>query len=163
MAKTGFKRLINEVTTRQEAMTTVEASSVTFFRRNLYPLYQIKMERRWISQNASEGSTWQDISSQWRKTKIKLRNKDSAKYPGGEKVMVFTSNLFKSVVGRDRSFHRLTITPKKMTVATTIPYAEFVNEKRPFTGFGDVTNDEIKTRLSKFLLDALKKKRRGKK
>lgn len=157
MSKSGFKRLVNEVFTRQEAMVQVQSASVTFFRRALYPLYRIKMEQRWISQNASEGQTWKSVSEKWKEKKIALRNKDAAKYPGGDKLMVFTSTLFKAVVGRDKTYHRLAITPKEMKVSTTLPYAPYVNDVRPFTGFGDVTNDEIRTKLSRFLLNSLKK------
>jgi len=163
MANHGFKQIVNDVMKRQIAQLTIEQAMVTFFSRTLYPFYKIKQKERWITRNASEGATWTDISSKWKTIKTSLKKKYPDKYPGGDKVLVFTGDLFNSVVGRTTEYHRVAFTPKKFTVTTTIPYAEHVNAIRPFTGFGDNTNDEIREKLSKFLRASLKAKARASK
>lgn len=158
----GIKRVVRKTLDRNEAQATLSAGLQTFFQRTLYPFYKRKQEERWISQNSTEGQTWTQLSLGYLNRKQKLLQKDQGKYPGGKKILVLTGTLFDSVVGRDKRFHRKLVTPNRFQIATAVPYAKYVNEKREFVGFGDKTNEEIRTMMSDYLLRKLKERMRAK-
>lgn len=150
MTKNGFNKISDDSQKLFTQALSLEAAFRTWMVRKGYPLYQKAQEQRWMTQNASEGKTWKAIKPAYESWKIKKQAEDSGKYPGGKRVLVLTTDLFNSVVGRDLKYHRAIFEKKGFYVATTIPYGKYVNDVRPFVGFGKKTTDSITNSLKTF-------------
>lgn len=139
-----------------------------FFVRELYPFYQEKQMQRWETEGKSEGGDYAFPASSpyWAKKKRELKQKYGDKFPGGDKRLTFTGNLASSVIGNlpsaqfgvlGRTYHRRSITDRKLTVATTIPYGAKVVEymrgkgRKSFMDFGDKTRNEMRNKIANFL------------
>lgn len=147
-----FHLVRNDAQKLFEASLTMPKAIQSWMARKGYPMYQRAQEKRWITGGASEGDSWKALKSSYVTWKNKMLAKDPARYPGGARILVLTGDLFKSVSGKELTFHRAIFTDKGFSVATTIPYAKYVNEKRHFVGFGTITTEKIKTDLKQFVM-----------
>jgi hypothetical protein len=137
-------------------MLTLEAAWQTWMVRKGYPMYQLAQKRRWMTENASEGATWKPVTREYGRWKMDQYQKNKAK--SGSRLLVLSGDLSDSVMGRSQKYNRVVFTPKGFSVATTLPYAKYVDEARPFTGFGNSTDEKIKNSLKKFVLAHIKGK-----
>ncbi len=139
-----------------------------FFVRELYPFYQEKQMQRWETEGKSEGGDFAFPASSpyWAKKKLELKQKYGNKFPGGDKWLTFTGNLASIVIGTipsaqcgvsGRSYHRRSITDRKLTVSTTIPYGSKVVDwmrtrgRKSFMKFGQNTHKEMRNKIADFL------------
>lgn len=153
----GFSLVRNDAQYLYDKSLTMNAAIKTWMARNAYPMYQNAQKKRWMTQNASEGTTWKAVSPKYQKRKDRLLASEPEKYPGGKRVMVLTGALADSVTGKKLDFHRAIFTERGFTVATTLPYAKYANEARPFVGFSNQTTDRITKSLKSFILKHISK------
>lgn len=153
----AFSLVRNDAQYLFEQSLTMNAALQTWMARNAYPMYKNAQKQRWITQNASEGVTWKEVTTKYQKWKDNMLAKNPGKYPGGKRILVLTGTLADSVMGRKLDFHRAIFTERGFSVATTLPYAKYVNDVRPFAGFGDRTTNKIKDSLRAFVLKHISK------
>lgn len=138
MATTNLRVKITE---GFETLNKMAQSSMFFegwANRRLPRLYANAQRTRWMTEGASEGPKWKKLSSGYAASK-KWR---FASYPGaGNVVLIATSRLLAGLLPpeerkNERSFgeeFRKIIQNKKVTFKTTVPYADDVNQERPFS------------------------------
>jgi len=153
----GFSLVRNDAQYLFEQSLTIPAALQTWMNRNGYPMYKNAQKQRWITQNASEGATWKEVTPKYQKWKDHKFATDPGNYPGGKRILVLTGKLADSVMGRRLDFHRAVFTERGFSVATTLPYAKYVNDVRPFVGFSDRTENRIKESLRMFVLKHISK------
>ena len=148
----SFNLVRNDAKYLFEQSLTMNAALQTWMVRNGYPMYQKAQKQRWITSNASEGATWKAVTPKYQKWKDKMLASKPDEYPGGKRLMVLTGKLSASVMGSDLKYHRVIFTQRGFTVATTLPYAKYANEARPFIGLGNVSRDKITESLRTFVM-----------
>lgn len=113
-----------------------------------YRKYQNYQRTRWQTENAENGS-WLPVTLAYGNYKrVKF-----ADYPGnGTKLLIATGDLLASVVGTKTDYHRKLITGTTLKVSTTLGYASYVNEVRPFDEFSPAFYQDIKNDLQKYLM-----------
>lgn len=118
-----------------------------FLNRNVLEMYRNLQRRRWMTENASEGNAWAALNPGYAARKKKVY----AGYPGkGTKKLIATNTLFLSVIGPGKGFRKVT-TPRSLIIATTVEYAPYVNEIRPFTEWSKRSQKEITGAVAKFI------------
>ena len=126
-----------------------------FLNTNIYRQYQAYQKQRWETQGASEdseGKEWKELNPKYKEYKLKK----FAKYPGaGEKMLVATNRLVKSVIGPSAD-HRKIVEGYRLVIQTTTPYAEYVNQVRDFKKFSDQTMKNIRQDIEDFLVTRAK-------
>lgn len=140
----------NAIQKRLQSLTKLEASTGTFLNRSIYPLYQRLQGERWKTENRSEGQRWKPVAQATRDRKLRDRARDRAAFPGGDRTLVHTGDLSRSVIGTTLENHRKVISGKKITVATTLSYAGFVAAERPFMAFGKDSRKAFRDRVRDF-------------
>jgi hypothetical protein len=122
----------------------------TFLRRVIYPQYTRAQERRWMTENMSEGSRWTALAPGYARSK----RTRYASYPGaGEKLMVATGALSFAAVGRGRGAYRM-ITNEKFVVGiddTEIPYAKWAAEDRPIMEFSEDRVEDWNRQIARYI------------
>lgn len=146
----------NAIQKRLEGLTKLEATTGAFLNRTIYPLYQRLQSERFKTENRSEGQRWKPVSRQTRERKLKDRARDRAAFPGGDRILIHTGDLSRSVIGTSLEHHRKVVTGKKITVATTLGYAGFVAADRPFMKWGKDSRKEFRDRVRAYWLSYLK-------
>lgn len=130
----------------------------------IYPLYQKLQTERFMSENASEGSSWNSLTSKYAEAKLK----SFRSYPGGgRKLLIATSSLAGAVIGPGSPFkgtenHIAVFTRYSMRILVNVSgenaagkrfdYPQYVAENRPFMKFSQTSLDLMKSELSKFIL-----------
>lgn len=130
----------------------------TFLVRVAYPAYQNAQRERWMTEGASQGSSWKPLNPAYRKYKLRRYGGGTKynwiggqgqgrpwvpagtwpTYPGkGSKMMIATNTLYASVTGDSTKNHRRVIDNRSMKIFTTVEYSEDVDKVRSFTIFKD--------------------------
>lgn len=142
--KDGIRESLAGMLNRTNAMSA-------FLQRVIYPEYIRAQERRWETENASEGATWiplQSAYATYKKTKY-------ASFPGsGEKTMIATGKLSFAATGRSRDGYKL-ITNTSFVVGISdeaIPYGKYAAEHRPIMKFSDDTVNYWKSQIAGFVV-----------
>ena len=121
----------------------------------IYTAYKRAQDERFRTENSSEGSHWKQVKRDTRIRKIKDRQRDSSRWPGGDRILIHTGDLSRSVIGTRREHHRKVVTERAITIATTLAYAGFVAEKRPFMKFGSKTKGVFKSIIRRHVRDLM--------
>lgn len=156
--KYTFKSLDKNIVKDLERMIqNTQGQSITaYFNRVFYPRYQRAQIRRWKTKNKSEGLEWKPLDPKYKEWKS-IAFKD---YPfSGKKILIREGELFRSVVGDSKTYHRKLISRFGIFIATTLDYAGHVDEIRTFSTWSDKTHKQWKKDLSTHIR---KNKRRGK-
>ena len=147
MAKTGIFCVKNSVEEFHKSLLKKSNIIGAGLARDVYSIYANAQRQRWMTENNSEGKHWDNLSEPYKTYK----RKKFAQYPGGgSKMLVATGTLFKSVTGEDLTYHRRIVEKNSITISTTLPYAVYVVETRPFMEFSDKTENKIRDRLIKY-------------
>lgn len=157
MSAVTLKTVQNTTRAFMHRALQVEGLFQTWAQRNALPKYKNKQKRRWITENDSEGHRWKELSTPWVEHKIRMRKKNPDAFPGGKKKLVYTGTLFKAVTLQDLTFGRHLATRRQFYVATTLPYAKYVNEARPFSIWSEATVKEFRDEFRDTLQRHLKK------
>lgn len=111
----------------------------SYLNRVVVEQYRIVQRKRWITENASEGTQWDRLNPTYARYKLSAFKA----YEGaGTKILIATGKLFKSVIGPGAGFKKVT-TPRSLTISTTVDYAGHVDEVRPFTRYSSETIRKI--------------------
>ena len=148
MGNVTLKMVTNPIKDWQESLLSRERAVQSFIVRVLYPYYKKLQIERWKSENSSQGENWRPISKKWIDIKTKDKQKDPSGFPGGSAILIHSSTLFKSVTGLDQTYHRAEFTNTSMKIATTLDYAKWVAQDRPFMNFSDDSIDEMKKKFT---------------
>ena len=144
--KDGINQYLRGVRQRRSALQG-------YLNRNVLEQYRNAQRKRWMTENASEGTVWTRLNPGYASRK----KKQFAAYEGrGTKMLIATNKLFKSVIGPGNGFRKVT-TPKTLTLSTSVEYAKHVDEARSFTGFGAKTMSEIYGGIAKFIFKGILK------
>jgi hypothetical protein len=121
-----------------------------FLKSYVYPEYQYVQKQRWISENATEdvtGGQWERLNPVYETYK----KKKFASYPGsGSRLLIAKSNLLPSVVGESKD-SRVLIQDGKLGIFSSLPYASYVNEKRPFDTFSSAWRKKISEAWAQYI------------
>jgi hypothetical protein len=172
MAQASIKMVGGGVIDNLNSMIEKGKSSKAFLARVAYPMYQARQMKRWITENASEGSHWKALNTNYKEWK----RINYAGYPGnGEKMLIRTGALLGSVIGKElqgnpdetqvnekgvTSFsgnlgsgkpkHFVMVTDTTLIVGTEVEYAKHVNSVRPMFTFKQEFYREIKEKYYKW-------------
>lgn len=143
-----YKKIEADVTAKLRGMAQRASAVRGFMIRNIYPMYQNAQRERWMTENTSEFSRWEKLDPIYAARK----RKEFAEYEGGgTKMLIATGKLFHSVIGPGEGF-RMVATNTGLTIATSIEYAPFVNEKRPFREWSPRTIKKMRDAIADFML-----------
>lgn len=125
--------------------------------RIAYPELLNTQRKRWQTEGASEGQTWQPISASYATSK----SKRFADYPGaGQKLLIATGRLAYSMTltsslhdskSKDGDHFKL-VRQNKLEMGSFVPYAKYVNDERDITTIGHDTQQRLVRSLSDYLL-----------
>jgi hypothetical protein len=138
----GIEKNLQEMINRASSMAP-------FFNKNVYAQYQNVQRKRWMTENQSEAGTpaWPELNSTYKKWKVVKY----ASSPGrGTKMMIATDTLRKSVIGPGEGFRKI-VTPRSLTIATTIQYAEHADKARTFSKYSPETMREFYAMIGDFI------------
>lgn len=147
----SLKLVRNDLEKRIRSVISESGRLRAFLNKDIYRIYQKAQDLRWRSENRSEGERWAPVSDEWNRRKIRDRIRDRSRFPGGPRRMIHTAELSRSVIGIKLDHHRKIVTNRAITIATTLEYAGFVAEKRPFMKFGPKTERDFHDALKRFL------------
>lgn len=135
------------ITNYLKALRQREKALQGFLNRNVLEMYRNLQRRRWMTENASEGKAWMPLNPGYAARKKKVY----AGYPGkGTKKLIATNTLFLSVIGPGKGFRKVT-TPRSLWIATTIEYAQHVDDARSFTQWSKRSQKEITGAVADFV------------
>lgn len=141
------------ITKMLKGMRQREKALQSYLNRNVLEQYRNLQRRRWMTENASEGTPWSSLNPDYARRKLRV----FAAYPGaGTKKLVATGKLYQSVIGPGEGFRKIA-TPRSLYIATTVGYAKYVDEKRSITEWGDQSIAEIRLSVAQFVFKAILK------
>lgn len=122
-----------------------------FLERVVYPTYLKAQKKRWMSENQTDGSGdlggWDALNPLYAARK-KVR---WAQAPGGgTKLLIASGRLYKAVMGEGPG-HRKIVSDRSIIIGVDIPYAKYVNARRPFFIFSDEMMTGIKEKYGQHL------------
>lgn len=129
--------------------------------RQAYSVYQKAQAQRFETENQSEGRRWKQVKRDYRIQKIRDKQESPNAYPGGDRILIYTGALSRSVVGTSKDNHRKVVTDRKLTVATTLEYAGFVAQVRPFMRFGQETRTDFRNSFIEYMRKRIKAELKG--
>lgn len=135
-----YKQLENNIEKDLLQMVRRSHNFRALFNRVIYPMFQKAQMARWSTENQSEGGRWEPLNPKYKELKLE-KYKESPPY-NGTKMLIATNRLIDSVIGPSAD-HRKIVEPKRLIIATAVPYAKYVNAKRNFTDFGRITENRI--------------------
>jgi hypothetical protein len=142
--KDGISKYLKEMRQREKALQG-------YLNRNVLEQYRNAQRKRWMTENASEGTVWTRLNPGYAARK----KKQFTAYEGrGTKMLIATNTLFKSVIGPGNGFRKLT-TPRTLTLSTSVEYARHVDAARSITEFGPKTMSEIYGGIAKFVFKGI--------
>lgn len=158
----GMFKVQDNVTKRLEQMIARGKDARAFFARVVIPSYRMTQKKRWITENATpevSGGPWPKYEETFSNPVAAARYRAYKKrmyssFPGGgRKMMINTNRLFKSVIrdGGASSDGYILMTSNELIVATSVPYAKYVDEKRKIMSFSDSWVNDLKIRLRSYL------------
>jgi len=119
-----------------------------YLNRVVVEQYRNIQRKRWQTQNASEGTSWDPVTidyGNWKRVAF-------ADYEGaGLKLMIATGNLMRGVIGPGEGFRKVS-TPRSLTLSTTVPYAGFANEARTFSTYSTESIQMITRGITSFIV-----------
>jgi hypothetical protein len=119
--------------------------------RVAYPLV-IKAQRlRWETEGASEGVSWAPLNPDYARWKLR---KYADAPGGGRHILIATARLVQGMTGDNIADHYKLVEDTRLTVGTTLYYAQYVDEKRDITTMSDETISEIKADLANYLTES---------
>lgn len=134
-----------------QGMLDRSKSMQSYLNRVVYKQYQNAQRKRWMTENASEGTRWSPLNPKYREYK----KKKFAAFDGrGTKMLIATDRLYKSVIGPGADHGKL-VSDKRIEITWKTPYAVYVDEKRPFTEFGEQTMEQIYDGLAQFTMNGI--------
>lgn len=123
-------------------------STEDYIRRVVLEQYRAIQRARWMSENATEGTKWDNLSSDYAKRKKSLYRA----YPGaGSRMMIATGRLYKSVIGPGEGFREV-ITPRSITLSSSVEYAKYADESRTFSTYRPETIAKIRQGFKDFVI-----------
>lgn len=144
---------LKKMPTKLEEMATRAKSPQTYLNTVFLEDYRNAQRQRWMTENSSEGATWERLNPAYAAYKLKrygggpkyktgkrgegrwVPDGSWPSYPGGgRKMLIATGDLFQSVIGPGKGFNKI-VTDRSIIIATSIDYAPMVNRLRPFMRF----------------------------
>jgi len=148
---TGFTKISSGIEDQLKGMVDRSRDMTSYLNRVVYQQYKNAQRQRWITEGSSEGPKWKALNKGYAKSKLTR----FASYPGGGRhILIATGELQKSVIGPGGG-HRKIVTDHSIEINWTTDYADKVNDVRPFSAFGNKTNQEIYDGIAKFLISGL--------
>lgn len=169
LVRDDFSKTMNQMLTRSKSGQGALA--------RIYPVYQRLQTNRFMTQNASEGATWEPLKPDYAKYKLKRYGGGPKRgggvwksWPGsGTKMLIGTGSLAGAAIGPGSPFdsagisaHQVIFTSSSMTIrinqsglnaeGKSFDYPFYVNQKRPFMKFSEKSLTEMKKELIKFIL-----------
>lgn len=142
-----MKKVESGITDRLEFMSKRSNAMQGFLNTVVYKEYQNAQRKRWITENSSEGNGWKAISSEYAAIK---RKKWASAPGGGTKLLIASGRLYQSVIGPSND-HRKITTNTSISIFSTVPYADYVNQERDFTNFGPEFKQRIMDKLQAYM------------
>lgn len=149
-------KMEGKILKRMDAMIEKGKSPRAFLERVVYPSYLRAQMKRWMSEGRSDGvgsmPAWAPLSTVYKKAKLKRW----AAAPGaGTKMLIAGGKLYQAVLDEGPG-HRKIVSEKSLIVGidpAEVPYAKYVNAKRPFFIFSDKFMKGVKSKYAKFMTE----------
>lgn len=122
MIKFEREKTESEIQHRLAGLLNRSRSIRSFLNRNVVEQYRNVQKKRWMTENASEGSKWKELSPGYLLRKRQDFKKSSH---GGDQILYASGDLYKSVIGPGKGFRKIT-TERKLIIGldpSVIPYA----------------------------------------
>jgi len=134
-----------------QALKRSESNGIrAWLNRYAYPEILKVQLKRWQTEGSSEGERWESLNPDYAKSKLKR----FGTYPGGgRKMLIATGRLYQSMTGRSSEGRKL-VENTKLTLASTVPYGGYVDDKRDITTLSDSTVERFAEELLKYLVGA---------
>ncbi len=117
-----------------------------FLNRVVYPRYQQEQTTRWVSQGVSQTGPWKELNDKYLRWRKRI-------FPdSGDKILVRTGDLARSMTGADTTHHFKLVSNKRLEVGTVLDYGQYVDEERDITGFTEETMNSIIDDMEKYLV-----------
>lgn len=149
--KASVKSTENKILNRLNEMVKNVKDVRGFLERVVYPTYLKAQRRRWMSENQTDGfgdlGGWAPLNPAYaRRKKIRW----AAAPGGGTKMLIASGRLFKAVMGEGPG-HRKIVSERSIIIGVDVPYAKYVNQRRPFFIFSDEMMSGIKQKYAQHL------------
>jgi len=152
VAKASIKSISGNIQKGLEDMIQKTKSMTRWFlETQVYPTYLRAQMKRWMTEGRSDGfgslDQWAPLNARYAAIK-KVR---WAAYPGGgTKMLIASKYLYNAVVGEGPG-HKKIVGDRSIIVGVDVPYAKYVNAKRPFFIFSDEMLKGIRDKYKKFI------------
>lgn len=157
MSKAGLRLVLKSKLEVLGSMANAKDFFAPWANRRFMALYANAQRTRWQTEGSSEGVKWRKLDPLYYTRKKRIYGA----YPGaGEVVLIATSRLLAGILPPDERVQekafgeefRKIVTNRRITIATTTPYAEYVDEDREFNDWSPITKrrfaDDFKVYLS---------------
>ena len=122
-----------------------------FLERVVYPTYLKAQMKRWMSQGRTDGfgtfEAWAPLNLKY--AAYKKRRWASAP-GGGTKILIASGRLYQAILNQGPG-HRKIISDRSLIVGVDVPYAKYVNERRPFFIFSDEMMKGLKGKYADYI------------
>lgn len=150
MSDSNIKTIKSDVTARLAALLKAAKNKDGFLKGYVYPEYQYVQKQRWMTENATSdvtGGQWDRLNPMYETYK----RKKFASYPGsGSRMLIAQYRLLPSVTGESKD-SRVLIQNGKLGIFSALPYASFVNEKRPFDTFSESWKKKVSQAWAEYI------------
>ena len=137
----------NGIEKNLDGMINRSKSFRSFLQSYVYPKYQNLQRERWMTEGESQNDKWPALNAKYAEWK---RRRFAAYDGSGEKMLIATGKLVKSVIGPGPGHYKL-IDDKSLTVGTRVDYAKYVAQKRSMFKFKPEDIAEIKRAVGEYI------------
>ncbi|HCW05857.1 MAG TPA: hypothetical protein DGG95_00635 [Cytophagales bacterium] len=144
-----LKKIEDKITEKLNEMLKATEYFEQYVVKRFQPMFQVVQQKRWQTENASEGSQWEPLN-QW----YALWKKEAYfdQFGHGEKMMIATGKLYKALTLDDDSRDWSRIINKTTVVYNfDIEYAKSAGEIRPILEFSKRTIERFKSDFKEHL------------
>lgn len=132
----GLKRTEDTVTTKLENMLKSTSFFEQYVTSRFQPKFQQTQQKRWQTENASEGAQWQPLNPRYSEYK---KEKYANEFGHGEKLMIATGRLYRSLTLDDGGEWERILSGNTVVFNFPIEYAKTAGETRPILEFSQDT------------------------
>jgi hypothetical protein len=152
VSETSLKTVRSDVRGRLNKMIENSSRSTLrgFLNRDVYAAYRMLQERRWETENQSEGNRWEILKSEgYKRWKAVTYGADRAT---GRPLLIASGTLKRSVIGPStQDGFRKVVTDKGLFISTSVIYAQRNDEMRTFSTYSRASWAAIRKMVSDFV------------
>lgn len=122
-----------------------------YINSQIYPTYKRRQNKRYQTENASEGTRWKPLNADYAKRKL---TKFASYQGGGRKMMIATGRMKESVIGPGADHRKIGPSKGRLEVYWTTPYAVYTEDIRPVNVWDKRQDQEMYDGAVKYIMDS---------